>query len=306
MLRTILVDDEPIILNELRELLEDQKMMVVGTYTDPLDALRELSETRPDCAFLDIEMANMTGIELAERLASANPALETIFVTAYNHYASQAFEVNAIDYLLKPIRPERIKKAIDKLQRNRSTRQSEGEYTCSIRCFGSFEVLVEGKPVKWGRSKSKEFLAYMLQYEGKWVTKYRLCEEQWSDYEPKQALTYLQTSIYSLRKNLSKAGCTQLEIKYSDDRYMVRVKDADWDLRSFEEACGAFDKTGSHEAALKMISLYRGEYLEGEGWPWSDIPREHYICKYEKLLEDTGVGYTLSIGMQPAELQDNR
>ncbi len=289
MLRVLLVDDEPIILDELRELLKDQEAITVaGAYTSPLDALRELSRTKPDCAFLDIEMADMTGIELAERLTSANPALEIIFVTAYNHYASQAFEVNAIDYLLKPIRPERIRKAIVKLRRKLSTQLSNQEMPCSIRCFGSFEVLVGGKPVKWGRSKSKEFLAYMLQNEGKWVTKYKLCEEQWSGYGPEQALAYLQTSVYRLRKNLSEANCTQIQIEYSDDRYIVRVGDSDWDLRSFEKVHEDFCRTGSREAAQKAISLYRGEYLEGEDWLWSDISRESFILKYKKLFEEIG------------------
>lgn len=289
MLRAILVDDEPIILNELRELLENQQLMIVGVYTDPLDALRELSETTPDCAFLDIEMPNMNGIELADQLVSAHPALEVIFVTAYNHYASEAFNVNAIDYLLKPIRPERLAKAIDKLQRNRSAEQPYQPRACSIRCFGSFEVLMDGKPVKWGRSKSKEFLAYMLQYEGKWVSKYRLCEEQWFGYKPEQALAYLQTSVYRLRKNLSDAGCMQLEIAYSGGRYILRVKGADWDVRAFKEAFEVFSQTRSPHAAQQAISLYRGEYLEGEDWLWSDIPREHYIRQYEKLLTETEV-----------------
>src|SRR5690606_32667911 len=157
----------------------------------PLDALRELAETQPDCAFLDIEMPNMNGIELAERLTSDRPAIEIIFVTAYNHYAAQAFDVHAIDYLLKPIRPERIGKAIGRLRGPQNAEPSPRPRDCTIRCFGSFEVLVEGKPVKWGRTKSKEFLAYMLHHEGQWVTKYRLCEEQWFGYAPEQALAYL-------------------------------------------------------------------------------------------------------------------
>jgi len=292
MLRTLLVDDEPIILNGLRELMGNQEMIIVGAYTDPLDALREVAETKPDCAFLDIEMPNINGIELAERLVSAHPALEIVFVTAYNHYAAQAFDVNAIDYLLKPIRPERLARAIDKLRRSRHAEDPQRTGTCVIRCFGSFEVLAEGKPVKWGRSKSKEFLAYMLQHEGKWVTKYRLCEEQWPGYEPEQALAYLQTSIYRLRKSLSEAGCAQLEIEYADDRYRVKVHDADWDVRVFEEAYEAFERTGAVEAAREAISLYRGEYLEGEDWSWSDLLREYYIRKYEQLLDEAGADST--------------
>ena len=270
MIKAILVDDEPLVLEELRELLESQdNVRVMASYADPLQALRELPDTRPDCAFLDIEMPGITGIELAEQFLSVNPNIDVVFVTAYNHYATQAFDVSALDYLLKPIRPERINKALEKIE-NKMTRMTQtATGTCVIRSFGSFDILVDGRLVKWSRYKSKELLAYLLQNEGHPLSKFRLCEEQWAEYEPEQALAYLQTAVYALRKSLRETGCTQIMIEYSGDRYCARVhEDAEWDLRQFNKDFERTVQTDSQKLAQKLARLYRGEYLEGEDWPW--------------------------------------
>ncbi len=290
MLRTILVGDERIILDDLMELLSDNTQIeVVGAYQNPLVALKELEQTKPDCAFLDIEMTEMKGIELAERLITENPEIEIIFVTAYNNYASQAYEVNALDYLLKPIHPERLKKSVEKLINKIGVHRLNPSLACKIRCFGAFEVFAGEQQIKWGRSKSKEFLAYMLQNEGKWVTKYRLCEDLRPDDGPEQALTYLQMAVYTLRKNLKAAGCTQIEIKYADDRYAISVKDVDWDVKQFEAAYAEYKRSGSLEMAQKAVVIYREEYLEGEDWMWADLHREAYRCQYEQLLNNEDI-----------------
>lgn len=286
MLRTVLIDDEPIIVEELAMLLqEDERIELVGTYTDPLQLLLELPALKPDCIFLDIEMPALSGIELAEKLSAGVEDYEIVFVTAYNHYAAQAFDVNAIDYILKPVRAERIRKAVDKLiaKVNLKPKPTFGAGNCSIRCFGAFEVTVGQKPIKWTRSKSKELLAYLLQHEGRWLSKYKLCDEQWADYEPERALAYLQTSLYALRKNLKAAGCTQLQIEYANDRYILRADEVEWDVRRFEAAYAEFMRTGLPSAARVALECCGGEYYEGEDWLWSDLVREDYIRRCEKL-----------------------
>ena len=152
MLRTIIIDDERIILEELSELLtSNQHIEVIGTYQNPLDALNEMYTQKPDCAFLDIEITEMKGIEVAERLMSVNPGIEIIFVTAYSDYAAQAYDMNAIDYLLKPIKSERLQRSIEKLITKIGTKRINQTFSCKIRCFGAFEVFVGDYPVKWGR-----------------------------------------------------------------------------------------------------------------------------------------------------------
>jgi two-component system LytT family response regulator len=114
-LRAYLADDESLALKRLtRLLLETGRFEIAGSATDPEAAVDFLSRERVDVLFLDIEMPGMNGFELLARLAE-QPAV--IFTTAFDQYALRAFEVNAIDYLLKPIEPEQLDRAIRKLER---------------------------------------------------------------------------------------------------------------------------------------------------------------------------------------------
>lgn len=116
-MRAYILDDERLAVQRLTRLLDATKRVEVGgSTTDPEEALSFLRDNRVDVLFLDIQMPGMTGFELLEQLP--NPPL-VIFTTAFDRYALNAFEVNSIDYLLKPIEPERLDKALDKLERVR-------------------------------------------------------------------------------------------------------------------------------------------------------------------------------------------
>lgn len=121
-LRVLLVDDEELALKRLaRLLLETGKVEIAGQSTDPLEALTLLAGTGIDVVFLDIEMPGLNGFDLLEQLSS--PPL-VIFTTAFNQYALRAFEVLAIDYLLKPIEPAQLDRALAKLDRIRGGGES--------------------------------------------------------------------------------------------------------------------------------------------------------------------------------------
>jgi two-component system LytT family response regulator len=116
-LRAYLVDDEPLALERLSRLLADfPQIQIVGTAIDPAAAVIALSSHNIDVLFLDIQMPGITGFELLSRL-SVQPFV--IFTTAYDQHALRAFETNAIDYLLKPIEPEQLERALKKLGRLR-------------------------------------------------------------------------------------------------------------------------------------------------------------------------------------------
>jgi two-component system LytT family response regulator len=117
MLRAYVVDDERLAVQRLTRLLEaGGRVEIVGSATDPEAALEFLQTHPVDVLFLDIQMPGLTGFELLERL-DTHPLV--IFTTAYDQYALNAFEVNSIDYLLKPIEPDRLEHALDKLERLR-------------------------------------------------------------------------------------------------------------------------------------------------------------------------------------------
>jgi two-component system LytT family response regulator len=116
-LRVFLVDDEPLALRRLARLLEATgRVEILGSAIDPESALDYLSEQSVDVLFLDIEMPGLNGFEMLARLAR-QPIV--IFTTAYDHYALRAFEVNSIDYLLKPIESEQLDRALNKIERLR-------------------------------------------------------------------------------------------------------------------------------------------------------------------------------------------
>jgi len=113
-MRIIIIDDEPLARSLLAEMLSDEQgIEIVAECNDGFEGMKAIQEYQPDLIFLDIQMPKITGFELLELLD--NPP-QVIFTTAYDEYALKAFEVNALDYLMKPISPERLKKALEKVE----------------------------------------------------------------------------------------------------------------------------------------------------------------------------------------------
>jgi two-component system LytT family response regulator len=120
MVRAFIVDDERLAVERLSRLLtQTGRVEVVGTSIDPEPAVDDIRAAAPDVVFLDIQMPGLNGFELLDRL---NADIPVVFTTAYDEHALNAFSVNSIDYLLKPIEPERLARALDKLERFSGTR----------------------------------------------------------------------------------------------------------------------------------------------------------------------------------------
>lgn len=118
-LEIFLVDDEPLALKRLARLLQaTERVKILGSQTDPQDAIVEINEKRPEILFLDIQMPVLNGFEMLARLAF-QPIV--VFTTAFDRYALRAFEVNSIDYLLKPIESAQLDRALSKVERMRGT-----------------------------------------------------------------------------------------------------------------------------------------------------------------------------------------
>ena len=116
-MRAFLVDDEALALKRLQRMLASTKRVdVIGTSSDPVEAVSAILEAKPDVLFLDIEMPGMTGFEM---LAHVQPQPWVVFTTAYDRYALEAFGVNSVDYLLKPIEAAQLNRALDKIERLR-------------------------------------------------------------------------------------------------------------------------------------------------------------------------------------------
>jgi len=122
-LRAYLVDDEPLALERLRRLLEHtQRVDITGSTTEPEEAVAALKSSPPDVCFLDIQMPRLNGFDVLAQLPT-QPIV--IFTTAYDHYALRAFSVNSVDYLLKPVEPEALERALQKVERLRNAGPAE-------------------------------------------------------------------------------------------------------------------------------------------------------------------------------------
>lgn len=129
MLNVLIVDDERLNREELRRMLEEQDHFCVkGEAANGKEALKMLrNDTSFDVVFMDIEMPVMNGMEAARKLAEWPAPPMVVFVTAYNQYAIEAFEASAIDYLLKPLDPERFEKTIERIEQHAANRAGAKE-----------------------------------------------------------------------------------------------------------------------------------------------------------------------------------
>jgi two-component system LytT family response regulator/two-component system response regulator LytT len=117
-LRAVLVDDEQLARDELGYLLgRVGGVDIVGHASNGVEAIEVIERLQPDLVFLDVQMPGLTGFEVAQQMLDAPAASEIIFVTAYDQHAISAFEVNAVDYLLKPVDPARLDVALQRARR---------------------------------------------------------------------------------------------------------------------------------------------------------------------------------------------
>ena len=115
-MRIVIADDNKLEIQILKRILKNESdISIVGEASDGNNALQLILKFNPDAAFLDISMPGLTGIDVAQELKKRNVAV--VFITAHHDYALDAFELGSVDYILKPITPERVTKTLGRLRR---------------------------------------------------------------------------------------------------------------------------------------------------------------------------------------------
>jgi len=156
-MKTLIVDDEPIARRVLREELELLPgIAVVGEAADGREALRQIANLEPDLVFLDLQMPVMGGFEVVRGLEGRSLPV-VVIVTAFDQHAIQAFEAGAIDYLLKPIRQERLRKAVDRARKLRGRPRAIAENIAKIATAPDESQAARGRRIV-GKSGSEYFL----------------------------------------------------------------------------------------------------------------------------------------------------
>jgi two-component SAPR family response regulator len=290
MLNAIVIDDEKPAIDVLQIFLEKTGEIVVqDRFLSAKEALIKIEERTSDVIFLDIEMPEMSGLEFAGKMMDVGKDIPIIFVTAYNKYAIEAFHVNAIDYLLKPISSEEIERILPKLKKDRLKKKVEFSDTNSaqIYCFKRLQVYGEGSTnlMKWRTSKAEELFAFLLQNLNKAVPKWKIMEVIWPECETDKINVYLHTTIYKIKRTLL-AGNIKFSLIFTNGCYKLELSDIYIDTVAFQKITK--DKIEITEESIKKyekaLLLYQGHYLEEHEYRWSQSKREKYSRIYRDLV----------------------
>ena len=193
----LVADDEQLILEGLVSLIEEIVPEAKIHAFHKVSLLKEyIQKHTVDIAFLDIEMGATNGIVIAKELKLINPKVNIIFVTGYSEYMETAFSMHASGYIKKPFSKEEIKDELDNL---RFPIKKVKDNILQVQCFGNFEVSINGKNLRFERTKTKEFLAYLIDQRGNAVTSAKIRIVLWEE-----ATNDQNTAIYfqKLKKDL--------------------------------------------------------------------------------------------------------
>ena len=203
-MKIIAVDDERIALEGLIDLIQEVVPDAeLNGFEYPEDALEFVALHECNVAFLDVEMAGMSGVELAERLKQYNPDINIIFATGFDEYRKEAYDMHASGYLTKPITADKVKRELDDLRRP-IPKQSR----MRVQAFGNFEVYIDNRPVAFKYNKTKELLAYLVDRRGALCTIGELQAVIFEDDDGHEA--YMKSLRRDLLETLEAAGCVNV------------------------------------------------------------------------------------------------
>ena len=257
-MRIICIDDEPLILNMTVELCEKlpQKPEVKG-FTKAGEALLWLEDHAADIALLDINMPDMSGLRLAAKIREIDQNTAIIFLTGYSEYALDAFKLHASGYLMKPMNKDRLAEEIEhaaKLHGEHAEKKAPEGSRITAHTFGEFDLFVDGKPVSFPRSKSKELLAYLIDRQGGGISRATAAAVLWEDsFYDRSIQKQLDVIIRSLRSTLESVGAQDI-FEMGGGTVRIVPEKIDCDLYRFL----------SGDAGA--VNSYRGEYMNAYAW----------------------------------------
>lgn len=296
-MKVIVIDDEKSMHIIMERMLKKIKSItVVGCFLDTWSAYAYLSDHDADLIFMDISMPKESGIEFAKRLREEGRETKIVFLTSHKEYALPAFDVYALDYMLKPVNQERLQQTIGRaaidieLQKD-TAKQAVQKKKLIYNCLGSMELRTpQNEIIKWRSSKSAELFAYLIMQRGKRVSKARIIEDVFGHMSLKNADTYLNTTIYQLRKLLGLYGLSQA-IHSSNQYYVLDHTKIDVDAFMFEDQCSLLDFSDAAQVnrAVEHERTYQGKLFGEHVYVWAQNEIERvaslYISFAHKLCE---------------------
>jgi Response regulator containing CheY-like receiver and SARP domains len=300
-INVVIVDDEKPAIRMLQHMLQQyDDLKIKGIYTNPLKAFDDIIKFKPDVVFLDVNMPQIRGLDLGSCILEASPNTNLIFVTAYDMYAVEAFELNALDYLLKPISAERLKKAVERIRNKHLAKQVYVTKKLMIKCLGGGLLYWDNQPpMKFRAEKTRELFLYLLHNRNHSITKEEILDHVWTEDNPERAIRQLYNGIYYIRKALEEYGVDKSQINI-DCNYSMKIVGADIDVDTFCKLGNDINSISQNKLE-NMEALYTGEYLQGEDHLWVYSKREELARLYQVCLIKLSKIYLEQLEFEKAE-----
>ena len=249
-MKALCVDNERIPLMTLKKAVQGAThISAVADFEDEEEALAWAKANPVDVAFLDIELHEMNGLELAQELIRIHPKISIVFCTGYEQYAVRAMKMH-IDagYLIKPFRAQQVQEEIDHIFAKRVAGKK-----LMVQCFGDFEVFIGGKPAEFKRKKTKELLAYLIDRRGSAVTTAKIVTVLWEGESDDKKRDILYHLVSDLRRTLEEDELEHVFLS-QNNQYSVNTGAID---------CEFYRMLEGDEQARR---LYSGEYMHQYSW----------------------------------------
>jgi len=249
----IAVDDERRALHTLEQAIKTALPDAAITgFIKAQGALEYAKKNRVDIAFLDIQMSEMNGLLLAKHLKEIYSHTNIIFVTAYSRYTGDALTLRASGYVMKPINPDHVREEIANLRNPLKPPGNETVKGIRVQCFGNFEVYVDGKPLHFARSKTKDLFAYLVSKRGALCNNNETAAVIWEDEADSPSLqSNYRNLVADLSQTLSEAGIHDLLVK---QRGFLGIA-ADKVSCDFFDFCVGIN-----------VNSYKGEFMNQYSW----------------------------------------
>lgn len=247
-MRVFAVDDEQLLLNKLvKTITQCLPDATVCAFSASEDVIAALDGEPVDIAFLDIELGETNGIELAKKIKAVFPFCNIVFCTGYRTHAIEAFGLGACDYLVKPINEEKLRHSLSQLRFISEIEAPEGKLF--VRCFGEFEVFWGGMPLKSLTKKAKELFAFLIDKAGSLCSTADINDALFFD----KTDSYYRVAKSDLEKALDEIGAGDLLIK-------------EWSRLGIDKNkvfCDYFEYLSGNPST---VNLYKGTYMSQYIW----------------------------------------
>lgn len=251
-MKILAVDDERAALRVLTGAIsEAMPSAEIASFQSASEALAYACENGCDTAFLDIEMREMSGLQLAKSLKDAHPNTNIIFVTSYSQYMGDALSMYVSGYVMKPVTKEDVERELEHL---RHPPEPEHKQKLRVQCFGNFEVFAGDTPLHFRYNRAKELFAYLIDRRGSAVNTEELIAILWEDEPASSSIkSNLRNLLSDLAHTLKEAGAEDALVK-SRNCYAVNTNAVDCDYYDFLKQ------------KADAVNAYMGEYMTQYSW----------------------------------------